>query len=176
MLVVGGIDMRAYFCIALLTVAACGPASMSPEDSGTVTPDGETPDAATVPVDSATPASYAAVHALFQERCSGYCHGGGSDVGASVVFASDVGVPASTLVGLASREVPRMQLVVPGNPDESYLIQKLDGTFRQLPECEPVRNNCGVGMPWSAGTPAQLSRDEIDLVRNWILDGAPETP
>lgn len=49
-------------------------------------------------------------------------------------------------------------IVVPGNPDASVIVQKLEGTYAR-----------GERMPKGL-TP--LSRGEIDLVRRWIAEGA----
>jgi len=53
--------------------------------------------------------------------------------------------------------------VAPGNPDASFLLQKLSGNIT------PAE---GVKMPL-VGRP--LSPAELDLIRRWIAAGAPET-
>ena len=63
------------------------------------------------------------------------------------------------LVNAQSAEVPSLMRVNPGNPDASYIVQKLEGT-----------NAVGARMPF--GGP-YLSQDRIDLVRRWIAAGAP---
>lgn len=62
------------------------------------------------------------------------------------------------LVNTPSNEVPGLMRVNPGNPDQSYIVQKLEGT-----------NAAGARMPF--GGP-YLSQDRIDLVRRWISGGA----
>ena len=62
------------------------------------------------------------------------------------------------LVGVASIEVPTIPRVAPGDPDGSYLVQKLEGTA-----------SVGGQMPLG-GTP--LDQAVIDNVRTWILNGA----
>jgi len=61
------------------------------------------------------------------------------------------------LVGIASDQVGGIQRVNPGNPDNSYLIQKLEG-------------NASVGgvMPPSG----MLPQADIDTIRQWITAGA----
>lgn len=61
------------------------------------------------------------------------------------------------LVGVASNEVPALQRVKPGDPDNSYIIQKLEG-----------RAAVGAQMPFG-GPP--LSQATIDVIRQWITDG-----
>jgi hypothetical protein len=65
----------------------------------------------------------------------------------------------NALVGVASIEVPSLQRVNPGDPDASYLIDKLEGT-----------QTVGERMPLG-GQP--LPQATIDQIRAWIADGAP---
>jgi hypothetical protein len=62
-------------------------------------------------------------------------------------------------VNVASHEKPSAIRVVPGDPDNSYIIQKLEGTAGIE----------GVRMP--AGGP-YLTADQISLIRQWIAAGA----
>jgi hypothetical protein len=66
------------------------------------------------------------------------------------------------LVGVASTEQPNILRVAPGNPGASYLIQKLEGTAA-----------VGARMPLN-GTP--LVQSDIDIIRQWITDGAQGPP
>ncbi len=63
------------------------------------------------------------------------------------------------IVGVPSNEVPALKRINPGNPDASYLVQKIQGTAAQ-----------GVRMP--ANGPPYLSQEQIDLVRRWVAGGA----
>jgi hypothetical protein len=62
------------------------------------------------------------------------------------------------LVGVASSQAPSILRVAPGDADDSYLIQKLEGTA-----------SVGAQMP-EGGPP--LPQDRIDVIRQWITDGA----
>jgi Bacterial Ig-like domain len=62
------------------------------------------------------------------------------------------------LVGVASQEQPSLQRVTPGDPSNSYLIKKLEGT-------------AGVGGRMPLGGPP-LAQADIDVIRQWITDGA----
>jgi hypothetical protein len=96
---------------------------------------------------------------LFTPTCSNNgCHSGptgnvlpaGMDLtSASASFAS--------LVGVASLQAPAVQRVAPGDPDNSYLIQKLEGTG--------MNERMPFGGPY-------LQQGTIDVVRQWITDGA----
>ena len=63
------------------------------------------------------------------------------------------------LVGVPSNEVPGLMRVNPGNPDQSYIVQKISGT-------------AAVGGRMPLGQ-APLPQDRIDLIRSWIAAGAP---
>jgi hypothetical protein len=63
------------------------------------------------------------------------------------------------LVGVASSEVPSLQRVQPGNAENSYLVHKIEG-----------RAAVGARMPLG-GPP--LSQANIDLIKQWIVAGAP---
>ena len=65
------------------------------------------------------------------------------------------------LVGVASNEVPALQRVNPGDPDHSYLIQKIEG-------------HAAVGARMPLGGP-YLDQTTIDVIRQWITDGAART-
>jgi hypothetical protein len=66
------------------------------------------------------------------------------------------------LVGVRSNEVSSLQRVKPGDPDHSYVIQKLEG-----------RAAVGARMPF--GGP-YLDQATIDVIRQWITDGALRSP
>jgi hypothetical protein len=63
------------------------------------------------------------------------------------------------LVGVNSSELPSLLRVDPGNPDNSYLVQKVEG----------APNISGLQMPLNQ---PPLSTDQIDAIRQWILNGA----
>ena len=83
------------------------------------------------------------------------CHAGpGAPQGLRLDAANSFGL----LVNVASTEVPSLLRVEPANPDDSYLIQKLEGT-------------AAVGGQMPLGGPP-LEQAQIDVIRQWILDGA----
>lgn len=63
------------------------------------------------------------------------------------------------LVNTPSGEVPSLMRVLPGDPDNSYIVQKLEGTAAK-----------GAQMP-RGGPP--MSPEFIATVRQWIAAGAP---
>lgn len=84
------------------------------------------------------------------------CHAGGS---APLGLRLDAGNSYALLVNVASVEVPSLSRVKPGDPDNSYIVQKIEG-------------RAAVGGRMPLGGPA-LSQANIDLIRQWIAEGAP---
>ena len=91
---------------------------------------------------------------VFTPRCTG-CHVGASaPLGLRLDDANSFGL----LVGVTSAQAPPLLRVEPGDADDSYLIQKLEGTA-----------SAGGRMPLG-GTP--LPQADINVIRQWITDGA----
>jgi len=91
---------------------------------------------------------------VFTPICS-VCHAGGS---APQGLRLDAANSYSLLVGVPSTEVPSILRVRPGDPDNSYLIQKLEG-------------HAAVGAQMPFGEPP-LPAETIAVIRQWITDGA----
>jgi hypothetical protein len=95
---------------------------------------------------------------VFTPICS-VCHSPTPAVGAPPGFdLSTEGASFASLVNVASVQVGTLDRVEPGNPNQSYLVQKLEGTAAQ-----------GVQMP-AGGTP--LDAGTIAAIRQWIANGA----
>jgi methionine-rich copper-binding protein CopC len=100
-------------------------------------------------------ADFASIQAqVFTPICT-TCHAGAD---APHGLRLDAANSYSLLVGVASVEVPSLLRVKPGDPDSSYLIQKLEGIAA-----------VGARMPF--GGP-YLSSGTIAVIRQWITDGA----
>lgn len=93
-------------------------------------------------------------NAVFTPICTA-CHSG---AGAPLGLRLDEGAAFAMLVNAPSVEVPTLRRVEPGNPDASYLIQKLEGTAA-----------VGGRMPLN-GPP--LPAATIQVIRQWITAGA----
>lgn len=87
-------------------------------------------------------------------NCTG-CHVG---AGAPQGLRLDAANSYAMLVNVASTQVPTLLRVKPGDPDNSWLVQKIDG-----------RATVGGRMPLGRNPLPQAS---IDLVRSWIAAGA----
>ncbi len=92
---------------------------------------------------------------IFTPICS-VCHVGG---GAPEGLRLDAANSYNLLVGVPSTEVPSLLRVKPGDPDNSYIIQKLEG-------------HAAVGAQMPFGGP-YLSSATIAFIRQWITNGAP---
>lgn len=96
---------------------------------------------------------------IFTQSCAlSGCHRGES---APKNLDLSEGAAYANLVKVPSEEVPALFRVDPENPDSSYLVIKLEGSPRME----------GAQMPLG-GVP--LDEDQIEAVRQWIAEGAPE--
>jgi hypothetical protein len=95
---------------------------------------------------------------VFTPICT-HCHIGASAPEGLRLDAAD---SYSLLVGVPSAEVPSLLRVMPGDPDESYLILKLQGS------AGIVGGQMPLGGPY-------LPQATIDAIRQWITDGAPNS-
>jgi len=97
---------------------------------------------------------------VFTPLCSG-CHNGSQPAGGSLPGSQDLraGHTFSNIVNVASIEQPALMRVKPNNPDNSYLIHKVEG----------APGIAGAQMPFG-GPP--LSQDTINQIRSWISSGA----
>jgi hypothetical protein len=88
------------------------------------------------------------------------CHAGaGAPQG---LVLTDAQTSYDNLVGVLSSEVPAYYRVLPGDPDASYLIHKLEGT-------QAVGNRMPNGCP---ATQPCLDAETIGIIREWIGAGA----
>lgn len=90
------------------------------------------------------------------------CATAGCHVGAAAPqgLRLDAASSFALLVAVPSNQVPAVLRVNPGNPDTSYLIQKLEGT-------------AAVGGRMPLNGPPFLDQATIDVIRQWISNGAP---
>ena len=94
---------------------------------------------------------------IFTPRCATIgCHAGGAPAGNQSLEADKI---ASEIIGVPSDGKPDETRIVPGDPDNSYLLKKLRG----------VDGIFGAQMPLSGGS---LTEDEISRIAQWVEDGA----
>jgi hypothetical protein len=110
---------------------------------------------ATFVVVTPTGATFAEIQAnVFTPTCAvGGCHSGGAPAGGMNL---EDGQAFNNIVNVASQGNPAMDRVEPGDPDNSYLVLRIEGSV--APQ-----------MPLGG---AALSQALIDDIREWISDGA----
>jgi hypothetical protein len=133
-------------CAAYLALAACAGNGEGLDENGRPTEGAE---------ETLQPTLASIQSNVFTPICT-TCHAGAA---APLGLQLTDGASYVMLVNVPSVEVQSILRVQPGNPDASYLIQKLEGTAGQ-----------GARMPLNA--PA-LSPETIATIRQWIVNGAP---
>jgi len=96
---------------------------------------------------------------VFSVNCAiSGCHGG---AGAQQGLRLDPGFSAGNLICVHSSQNSALIRVIPGDPDASFLIQKLQGVDGLLGERMP------------ADGPPYLTTATVNVIRQWIQDGVP---
>jgi hypothetical protein len=116
------------------------------------------------------PVSFSAdVQPILTENCVG-CHGGdtpaaGMNLAAGQAFANTVDVRA-----VQTDTSTLLDRIEPGNPEASYLIHKIQGTQT----ASPTIRGRGQRMPLGCPTAERrcLTAEEIQLIRQWVVEGA----
>ena len=110
--------------------------------------------------DATTGDTLDAVQAIFNEHCLP-CHSSDNEEGHPVanLDLAEGHMPRTTIAARSGQLSDGTLLINPGRPDESYIVEKIAVD-------EPTR---GRRMP--RGMPP-LSDEEIETIRNWVLDGA----
>ena len=142
-------------CVLLLLLSACagnGEGLDEPEEEPSVPPPSVPPPSVPPPQEAPTFTDIQTM--IFIPIC--VCHVGAAAPQGLVLDTADT---IDMLVNIPSAEVSDLFRVEPGNPDDSYLVRKLEGG----PDIS------GSQMPLG-GPP--LDPDMIDMVREWILAGA----
>jgi hypothetical protein len=148
---------------SLSVIAACS----SSEDAAKVCAGEYTPPASFDP--NTPPVTFSRdVFPLFS-TCSGNdCHGTPNNQNHVFVSATDPKSTVPGLVNVPSKKLPSMVYVKPGDPNNSFLMKKLDGSHCALDK-QCVGGTCGDQMP---NKETQMTVEERDKVRRWIAQGA----
>jgi hypothetical protein len=150
--------VRAGIAILALVLAACGAGSGEGLDENGQPLSGGGGDHLAPPVPGLMPTLASIQAGVFSVNCAvPGCHGG---AGAQQGLRLDPGFSAGHLIGVASPQDATLVRVIPGNPGGSFLIHKLEGI-----------QSVGFRMP--SGGP-YLPQSTIDVIRQWIQDGAPQ--
>lgn len=98
------------------------------------------------------------------------CHGAGEDAGLRLGYEVSSSEIVARIVNIDSAYAVGYKLVVPGDPDNSWLYIKAAGLATSSgAECQGVMN-CTQNMPPGGG---QLPTEALANLRQWIEDGAP---
>lgn len=144
------VSVRPLLPLALVTLAACTAGNGEGLDANGL------PIGAEPPPDQTLTATFASIQAnIFTPICT-RCHSGPA---APEGLQLDAQHSYALLVGVPSTESPALLRVAAGDPDSSYIVQKLEG----------APGIVGARMPF--GGP-YLSQSTIDVIRQWITDGA----
>jgi hypothetical protein len=131
----------------ILTVAAC-----SSTNSPSPTPGTDGGGGSTAPTFSNIQAQILTPVCTACHNTGGQAQAGGLDLTSAVAWANLVNAPSSGKAGAVR--------VVPGDPNNSYLVQKLEGAAGIV----------GLRMPRNG--PPYLTDAQVALVRQWIAAGA----
>jgi hypothetical protein len=144
--------VRGGIAIVTLALAACGAGSGEGLDqNGQPLPGG-----GGAPPSGLQPTLASIQDNVFSVSCAvPGCHGGAA---ARQGLRLDPGFSAGNLINVPSPRDANLIRVVPGNPDASFLIQKLEGT-------QTLGDRMPDGGPY-------LTTATIDVIRQWIQDGA----
>ncbi len=126
----------------------------------------------TVGASSGATVTRAEIDTIFERSCSfSSCHGRAPGEGKLHLPPRATSDWYVEVVNVASTAHPTMKRVVPGDPQNSFLVHKLtDGLCALAKDC--VGGDCGERMP--QGNDA-LPADELEKIVEWIRNGAPET-
>ncbi len=96
------------------------------------------------------------------------CHGSTTGRANGVFLGKDGPKVHAAIVNVKGDELPAMPLVTPGDPQESYLMRKMDGSQCAL-DAQCTGGSCGSSMP-KGDVPLDVATR--DVVRRWIAQGA----
>ncbi len=128
---------------AFVFFAACG------GDDGTSPDTGNSDNPPTLSAD---------VQPILTANCTTGCHGGSQPILGQNLSE---GQTRATTVNVPSVELPTMDRIEPGDPENSYLFHKISGTQASV-------GGTGERMPIGG----ELSTAQIEIIRAWIADGA----
>lgn len=102
------------------------------------------------------------IQPIFSGSCAfSGCHGSNANPPQKPMELT-AGQAYDNIVGVSSAELPSMLRIAPGEPDQSYLIHKIQGTQNSV-------GGSGDRMPLGM---APLAQSTIDLIRRWVEEGA----
>jgi hypothetical protein len=109
------------------------------------------------------------VMAVFKQSCAfSTCHGATTGSSNGVFLGADPAKVRASTVNVKASELPTMAFVLPGDPKNSYLMRKMDGSQCTL-DAQCTGGSCQSSMPKGE---QPLPVETRDVVRRWIAQGA----
>lgn len=106
---------------------------------------------------------------IFGQSCAfSTCHGSTVGNANGVFLGKDAARVHAAIVGVKGDELATMPFVTPGNPRESYLMRKMDGSQCAL-DAQCAGGSCQGSMPKNEEPLDLATRDKV---RRWIAQGA----
>lgn len=106
------------------------------------------------------------VRPAFESAGCSSCHGEGEEAGLRLGYEISSTEIVERLVNHESHYTEGYNLVVPGNPDQSWLYLKASGESQNRDvQCKGISSGCNSHMPG-------LSAEQLENLRKWIADGA----
>lgn len=160
--------MRFASCLATaVALAAASASGCSTEPPASACNDYQPPSG----FDANTPAvSFSKdVMPVFAQSCAfSTCHGSTVGPANGVFLGRDAAKVHAAIVNVRGDELTTMPFVTPGNPRESYLMRKMDGSQCAL-DAQCSGGSCQDSMPKNTSVLDLATRD---IVRRWIAQGA----
>lgn len=121
--------------------------------------------------------TFAQIHQILQTNCAGSsCHQPGGNPSFDVNAAESVlynQLVNANPVNPYAKDSAKNKLIAPGYPDRSFLLRKIaHGLNENNIHLGLKQPHEGLPMPSGGGS---LSKPQIELIRQWILFGAPQT-
>jgi hypothetical protein len=119
--------------------------------------------------------TYQQVYSLFQANCTIGCHGNGGNAGNLDLYGGgDAAIVYDNIVDVTpvnpTASAKGYKRIYPGHPEKSFLLRKC--SYAAWDDYYPIEVAEGNSMP--DGQPV-LEKEEVELIRQWILFGAKET-
>jgi len=150
-----------------LAAMVCSCTSSSGSSSGSSCDDYQPP----AGFDATTPSvSFANdVMPIFGQSCAfSTCHGSTTGPANGVFLGKDPARVFTAIIGVHGDELQTMPFVTPGDPRQSYLMRKMDGSQCAL-DSQCSGGTCQSSMPKNESL---LDLPTRDVVRRWIAQGA----
>ena len=115
--------------------------------------------------------TYSRVYNIFQSNCAS-CHGGFNPAG-QLDLASDTLSVYTSLIDIsptnAAAAAKGHKLIDPGYPHRSYLLRLFNNGLDAQNDVDPAESSA------AHDTLAPLAVEDVELIRQWVLHGAPDT-